>query len=141
MYLNWEAKYVYSFWYFNSIWISAVAEAEAFALQIFVATWRKTLTSHYLTNQLSNVNNSFNFGKRHHSASSIVARVKSWKSDMVFYEHLNIKKMPVFETVWTENNPFPVMFHLQQMKEKQRKKSEGSCSFKMNEGQKFPISL
>lgn len=65
---------------------------EAFASQIFVATWRKPLTSLYLTNQLSNVNNLFNVGKRRHSASSIVATMKSWKSDMVFYEHISIKK-------------------------------------------------
>lgn len=100
--------------------------AEAFASQIFVATRRKPPRSLYLTDNLSNVNNSSNLGKRCHSTSSTAAaaRVKSWKSEMLFYEPLSIKKRPVFEAVRTEDNPILFMFHLQQMKEKKKEKSE-----------------
>lgn len=90
----------------------------------FCCNTKKTLEKSLLDpDQLSNVNKSSNFGKGHHSASSIAARVKKWKSDIVFYEHLSIKKRPVFEAVQTENNLIPFMFHLQWMKEKQRKRA------------------
>lgn len=64
----------------------------------FCCNMKKTLDKSLLGQSVVRCEQLIQLCKRHHSASSIVARVKSWKSDMLFYEHLSIKKRPVFQT-------------------------------------------